>query len=194
MNLPFRLILGSKSPRRQELLRSLGFDFEIQVKPVDETFPKQYPVEKLAEFLAIKKATAFVDISPNELVITSDTVVISNGTALAKPVNFEEAKTMLQLLSGSKHEVITGICLKSSNHQKSFSETTKVSFDKLTNEEIEFYINNYQPFDKAGAYGIQEWIGMIGIKGIEGDFYNVMGLPLHSLYKHLKEFQKKSTV
>lgn len=194
MNLPFRLILGSKSPRRQELLKSLGFDFEVKVKPVDETFPEEHPVENIAELLAIKKASAFNDMNPDELVITSDTVVICQGKALAKPANFEEAKSMLQLLSGNTHEVITGVCLKGYQQTISFSETTKVVFDDLKEEEIDFYIKQYQPFDKAGAYGIQEWIGMIGIKGIEGDYYNVMGLPLHSLYKHLHAFHKKSTV
>lgn len=188
MNLPYRLILGSKSPRRQELLKSLGVDFEVQVKPVDESFPAELPVKDLAEFIAKKKAEVFDSLADDELVITSDTVVVCEGKALAKAANADEAKTMLRLLSGKTHQVITGVCLKSNSKVTSFSETTQVHFDDLTEEAIDHYIQKYQPFDKAGAYGIQEWIGMIGIKGIEGDYYNVMGLPLHRLYNLLKAF------
>lgn len=188
MNLPYRLILGSKSPRRQELLKSLDLEFVVQVKSVDESFPSELPVEELAELIARKKAEAFNDLANNELVITSDTVVVCEGRALAKAADAHEAQQMLQLLSGKKHQVITGVCLKTTTKSISFSETTQVHFDVLTPEEIEYYINKYQPFDKAGAYGIQEWIGMVGIKGIEGDYYNVMGLPLHRLYKELQQF------
>jgi len=188
MNLPYRLILGSKSPRRQELLKSLGQHFEVRVKPVDESFPSELPVEDLAEFISRKKAEAFNDLADDELVITSDTVVVCEGKALAKAADTREASEMLQLLSGKTHQVITGVCLKTKNQTISFSETTDVHFDVLKPEEISHYIDNYQPFDKAGAYGIQEWIGMIGIKGIEGDYYNVMGLPLHKLYKELQHF------
>lgn len=186
MNLPYRLILGSKSPRRQELLKSLGFDFEVRVNPVDESFPADLPVNDLAEFIAKKKAEAFDSLAEDELVITSDTVVVCDGKPLAKPANTDEAKAMLQLLSGKTHQVITGVCLKSNSKVVSFSETTQVHFDDLSEEAIDYYIQKYQPFDKAGAYGIQEWIGMIGIKGIEGDYYNVMGLPMYRVYKELK--------
>lgn len=188
MNLPYRLILGSKSPRRQELLKSLDVDFEVQVRPVDESFPDELPVEELAEFIAQKKAEAFDELDKNELVITSDTVVVCDGKALAKASDYNEAVEMLQLLSGKTHQVITGVCLKTQKQTISFSEITLVHFDDLSREEVDYYINQYSPFDKAGAYGIQEWIGMIGIKGIEGDYYNVMGLPLHRLYKALKSF------
>ena len=187
MNLKYRLILGSKSPRRQELLGSLDFPFRVEVRSVDETFPPNLPVEKLAEFIAEKKAEAFTDLERDELVITSDTVVVCNGIALAKPANAEEAKGMLRMLSGKTHQVITGVCLKTLEDQRSFSETTHVQFDELSEEEIDYYIEKYRPFDKAGSYGIQEWIGMIGIKGIEGDYYNVMGLPLNRLYRELKQ-------
>lgn len=189
MSLPYRLILGSKSPRRKELLKSLGFDFDLKVRSVDESFPNDLPVADLAEFIAKKKAEAFDDLAEDELVITSDTVVVCEDKALAKAANKEEAKAMLELLSGKTHQVITGVCLKSKFKTVSFSETTQVHFGKLSNEEMDYYISQYQPFDKAGAYGIQEWIGMIGIEGIEGDYYNVMGLPLHKLYKELQRFK-----
>lgn len=188
MSLPYRLILGSKSPRRQELLKSLGFEFQLSVRSVDESFPNELPVADLAEFIAKKKAEAFDDLTEDELVITSDTVVVCEGQALAKAADKEEAKAMLKLLSGKTHQVITGVCLKAKLKTVTFSETTQVHFDELSDEEIDNYIEKYQPFDKAGAYGIQEWIGMIGIKGIEGDYYNVMGLPLHRLYKEIQRF------
>jgi len=188
MNLPYHLILASKSPRRQELLRSLEVDFEIRTKEVDESFPATIPVNEVAEYLAVKKSQAFEDLKGSELVITSDTTVLNDGQILNKAENAQEAFEMIQSLSGKTHQVITGVCLRSSNKKVSFSETTKVTFRKLEKAEIEHYIKNYKPFDKAGAYGIQEWIGMVGIEKIEGDFYNVMGLPLHKLYKHLLRF------
>ena len=188
MNLPYHLILASKSPRRQELLRSLEVDFEIRTKEVDESFPSTIPVNEVAEYLAVKKSQAFEDLKGSELVITSDTTVLNDGQILNKAENAQEAFEMIQSLSGKTHQVITGVCLRSSNKKVSFSETTKVTFRKLEKAEIEHYIQNYKPFDKAGAYGIQEWIGMVGIEKIEGDFYNVMGLPLHKLYKHLLSF------
>ncbi|MGW8123472.1 Maf family nucleotide pyrophosphatase [Roseivirga echinicomitans] len=188
MNLPYHLILASKSPRRQELLRSLEVDFEIRTKEVDESFPASMPVSEVAEFLAVKKSAAFEDLKANELVITSDTTVLNEGKILNKAENAEEAFEMIQSLSGKTHEVITGVCLRTSHKKVSFSEVTKVTFRVLETTEIEHYIKRYKPFDKAGAYGIQEWIGMVGIEKIEGDFYNVMGLPLHRLYKQLLEF------
>ncbi|WP_339606221.1 Maf family nucleotide pyrophosphatase [uncultured Roseivirga sp.] len=188
MNLPYHLILASKSPRRQELLRSLEVGFEIRTKEVDESFPSTILVNEVAEYLAVKKSQAFEDLKGSELVITSDTTVLNDGQILNKAENAQEAFEMIQSLSGKTHQVITGVCLRSSNKKVSFSETTKVTFRKLEKAEIEHYIQNYKPFDKAGAYGIQEWIGMVGIEKIEGDFYNVMGLPLHKLYKHLLSF------
>lgn len=188
MNLTYRLILGSKSPRRKELLKSLGVSFETQVRPVDESFPLDLPVTELAEYIARKKASAFEDLGDDELVITSDTVVICNDQAMAKASDEEEAKSMLSMISGKRHQVMTGVCLKTKERIQSFAETTEVVFAEIKQEEIDFYIQQYQPFDKAGAYGIQEWIGMIGIERIEGDYYNVMGLPLHRLYQELKAF------
>ncbi|PIQ47471.1 MAG: septum formation protein Maf [Cytophagales bacterium CG12_big_fil_rev_8_21_14_0_65_40_12] len=188
MNLAYRLILASKSPRRQKLLRSLEVDFEIRTKDVDEDFPEDLDPNLVSEFLAIKKSEAFDALAENELILTSDTTVICNGKILNKAADYNEAFGMIEMLSGKSHEVITGVCLRTSDQRITFSETTKVTFATLTTAEIDHYIKKYQPFDKAGAYGIQEWIGMIGIEKIEGDFYNVMGLPLHRLYRALLQF------
>lgn len=188
MNLAYRLILASKSPRRQELLRSLEVDFEIRTKDVNEDFPEDLNPNLVAEFLAIKKSEAFEALAENELLLTSDTTVICNGKILNKAADYNEAFGMIEMLSGKSHEVITGVCLRTKDQRIAFSETTKVTFATLTTAEIDHYIKQYKPFDKAGAYGIQEWIGMIGIEKIEGDFYNVMGLPLHRLYKALTQF------
>ena len=188
MNLAYRLILASKSPRRQELLLSLEVDFEIRTKDVDEDFPEDLNPNLVAEFLAIKKSEAFEKLAENELLLTSDTTVICNGKILNKAADYNEAFGMIEMLSGKSHEVITGVCLRTKDQRIAFSETTKVTFATLTTAEIDHYIKQYKPFDKAGAYGIQEWIGMIGIEKIEGDFYNVMGLPLHRLYRALTQF------
>lgn len=187
MNLNYHLILASKSPRRQELLRSLGLDFETRTKEVDESFPADMEVKLVAEYLAEKKSDAFGDLAQKELLITSDTTVVIGSTILNKPVDFEEAVAMLSALSGNSHEVVTGVCLRSTEKRVLFSETTEVHFRDLTDEEIAHYVNQYKPMDKAGAYGIQEWIGMIGIEKIVGDYYNVMGLPTQSLYKRMRE-------
>lgn len=188
MNLKYRLILASKSPRRQELLRSLDLDFEVRVKPINESFPNTLPALEVAEYLAKQKSQAFGHLENDELVITSDTVVIVDKKILGKSSNFEEAFGMIKSLSGKTHQVATGVCLRSQEKTDCFTQVTEVSFDVLSDKLIEYYINMYQPFDKAGSYGIQEWIGMIGINKIEGDYYNVMGLPLNTLYKRLKEF------
>jgi septum formation protein len=188
MNLAYRLILASKSPRRQELLRSLEVDFEIRTKEVDESFPDDLEPPLVAEFLATKKSAAFEELAENELLLTSDTTVICDGKILNKADYYTEAFGMIKLLSGKSHEVVTGVCLRTRNQKVVFSETTKVTFTELSDSEINHYIKQYKPFDKAGAYGIQEWIGMIGIEKIEGDFYNVMGLPLHKLYRALLQF------
>lgn len=189
MNLPYHIILGSKSPRRQELLKSLDLEFEIKVRSVDEAFPSDLPVDELAEFIARKKSEAFSDIQNQELVITSDTVVVCNNEPMAKASSANEALEMLTQLSGKTHQVITGVCIKTKESIISFSEATQVTFRHLEEDEIEYYIDKYKPFDKAGAYGIQEWIGMIGIESITGDFYNVMGLPLHRLYLELNKLK-----
>lgn len=187
MNLKYHLTLGSKSPRRKSLLEALGLDFEVRSQATEEHFPDTLAVEKVAEFLAIKKAEAFT-LKDQELLITADTTVIHQNKVLNKASDATEAFAMLQSLSNSTHHVVSGVCLRTHEMQVSFSESTKVIFEELTEEMIHHYIQHYQPFDKAGAYGIQEWIGMVGVSRIEGDYYNVMGLPLHKLYQQLKNF------
>lgn len=181
------IILASKSPRRQELLKGLGLSFKVKTKEVHEDFPSSLSSNKVSAFLAKKKANAF-ELTENELLITSDTTVLLEGKVLNKPANKKEAVEMLQNLSGKSHQVCTGVCVKTTDKELVFSENTEVTFKPLSLEEIEHYINNFKPFDKAGSYGIQEWIGFIGIKKIEGCYYNVMGLPLARLYQELLDF------
>lgn len=182
-----RIILGSKSPRRQALIKELGFDFEIRTKEVEEIYPEELNIRLVPEYLAKLKASSLEnDISDNEILLTSDTVVILNNQLLGKPKNRTESIQMLKNLSGNMHEVITGVYLYSTSIQKTLSSITKVYFSELTEEEIENYVDTFEPYDKAGSYGIQEWIGYIGISKIEGCYYNVMGLPLHDIYKVLK--------
>ncbi len=188
MNFHRTLILASSSPRRQELLKAAGFNFEVKVIDTDESFPASMPVLDVAQYVAQKKANAFAEKVNDEIIITADTMVISGNQALGKPKNVAEAKLMLQRLSGKSHQVITGVCVFSKEKQVSFDETTEVLFKKLTDKEIDYYIKHFQPFDKAGAYGIQEWIGMIGIEKIIGSYYNVMGLPTHKVYEVLMGF------
>lgn len=186
----YNLILASKSPRRQMLLRGLDIDFQVIVKSTDESFPKDIPVKEVPEFLSRKKASA-IDLSSkpsNTIVISSDTVVILDGKIIEKPCCEDEAIKMLSQLSGRQHTVVTGVCLTSQTKQKSFSAISEVYFKKLSKEDIEYYVLKYQPFDKAGSYGIQEWIGYIAIEKIEGSFYNVMGLPTQQLYEELISF------
>ena len=182
-----KIILASKSPRRQELLKGLGLSFEIKTKEIDEDFPNTIDASNVAAFLAQKKAEAF-ELSIDEILITSDTTVLLTDRILNKPQNTEEAIEMLQSLSGNTHEVCTGVCIKSTNKEVTFSDFTSVTFKQLSLNEIEYYIKHFQPFDKAGSYGIQEWIGFVGIEKIEGCYYNVMGLPLSKLYQELLEF------
>ena len=184
-----KILLASHSPRRRELLGMLGIDFDIaDIIEVDESYPDDMPAESVAEYLSAKKGKAYLPtITPDTIIITADTVVIVDGVILGKPSSEERAKEMLKMLSGKSHKVITGVTVSTSVKSVSFSAETKVTFDNLTDEEIDYYINKYRPYDKAGAYGIQEWIGAVGIKGIDGSFYNVMGLPVHKLYKHLSE-------
>jgi septum formation protein len=186
---PFKLILGSASPRRQELLKSLGFDFLIKPTHADETFPADLKAQEIPIYLAEKKADAYPDeLKETEIFITSDTIVWCDGKVLNKPVNFLEGKQMLETLSGKMHEVYTAVCLKSGNKQTTFFDVSKVYFKKLKTEEIEYYLTNYSPYDKAGGYGVQDWIGYIGIDKIDGSFYNVMGLPVKELYEELIKF------
>ncbi|MCT4615266.1 MAG: Maf family protein [Marinifilaceae bacterium] len=184
-----KLILGSQSPRRQELLKDLGFDFELKLKEVDESYPLNTPIDEVAEYIANKKSLAYLEeLEDNEIVICADTVVCCDSEVLGKPRSIEEASYMLRKLSNKWHKVISGVSIRSKEKHKCFSGVTEVHFKKLEEEEIEFYINKYKPFDKAGSYGIQEWIGYIGIDSIRGSYFNVMGLPTYLLYKELKEF------
>lgn len=183
------LILASGSPRRQELLKLLDIPFEIRLKPIDESYPKGLKHRQISDFLAQKKAEVFNrDLQNNDILITSDTIVWHNNKALGKPIDDEDAFRMLNQLSGQTHEVITSICLTSTAQQRLTNATTRVTFKSLSSQEIMHYIKNFNPLDKAGAYGIQEWIGQIGISKIEGSYYNVMGLPMDILYKSLLEF------
>ena len=187
----YELLLASKSPRRQYLLKELGLDFEVRTKEVDESFPDNLKAQEIPLYLCEKKANAFdEELKDNTIVITADTIVWLPQTneVLNKPEDFKDAVRMLQLLSGKMHEVYTGVCLKSKNKTKSFSALTKVYFKPLTLQEIEFYINNYKPFDKAGSYGAQDWIGLVAVEKIEGTYFNVMGLPVKELYEELLKF------
>lgn len=184
-----RIILASKSPRRTELLKGLGLEFISKTKNVEEDFPEEMDVFQVPRFLAEKKALAFqADLDDKDLLITADTVVIVNGEILNKPTDKKEALGMLQKLSGNIHQVVTGACIM--DHQKTllFDEQTEVHFKELEEEELLAYIDQFQPFDKAGAYGVQEWIGYVGVYKIIGSFYNVMGLPVHRIYEELKKW------
>lgn len=185
----YKLILASSSPRRQQLMREAGFDFEVRLREVPEVYPDNLPVEQVPEYLACLKASAFKeDLSENELLITADTIVSIHNKVVGKPHDRQQAIGMLRELSGNKHTVISGLCLTTSREQKSCSVFTEVFFRDLTEKEIVYYVDRYKPFDKAGAYGIQEWIGYIGIEKIDGSFYNVMGLPVQTLCRQLKDF------
>lgn len=185
MNLPYQLILASNSPRRKELLQSLELDFTVEVYSTDESYPADLGVGKVAEYIAKKKSEAFRPLKNSELLITSDTVVINNDVILGKPENRQDAIEMLEGLSGKRHQVITAVCLKSLKKEIIFSIASIVYFSILDKSTIEHYVDVYEPFDKAGAYGIQEWIGKVGIPKIDGDYYNVMGLPLFELNRIL---------
>ncbi len=183
-----KIILGSASPRRKQLIEQLGMRCEIRKKEVDEVFPVDLSHYDVPEYLSKLKAEPLKEfIQDGEVLLTSDTVVIHNNQILEKPKDFEAAVQMLEQLSDSTNEVVTGVYLYSPKREKSFSVKTKVFFKKLTREEIEYYVTKYEPYDKAGAYGIQEWIGMIGVEKIEGCFYNVMGLPMNELWHVLNE-------
>ncbi|MDD4757095.1 MAG: Maf family nucleotide pyrophosphatase [Prolixibacteraceae bacterium] len=186
----YNYILASKSPRRQMLLRSLGINFKVKIKEVDELYPQGMPGTEIPVYLAKLKALPFSgELTENDLLITADTVVWLDNKVLGKPSDKEEAVEMLQLLSGKEHQVISGVCLTSTRNQKTFYSVSGVNFRELALQEIEYYIETCKPFDKAGAYGIQEWIGYIGITHIEGSFYNVMGLPVQQLYSEILNFE-----
>jgi len=187
-NTPYRLILASGSPRRRDLLNGLGFNFEIKPTHADETFPNDLKAEQIPMFLAKKKADAYPFDAEHELVITADTVVWINNKVLNKPENEHDAKQMLRALSGNMHHVYTAVCIKSQSKEELFYDETKVYFKNLSDTEIEYYIKNYNVYDKAGSYGVQDWIGFIGIEKIEGCFYNVMGFPVRKIYETLMRF------
>lgn len=185
----YKVILASASPRRQELLKGLGVEYAVKLLPdLDESFPDHLKGEDIPIHIARNKAEAYkADIQPKELIITADTIVWLDGEVLGKPRDEKDAKEILSKLSGKTHQVITGVCLTTSDWQKSFAAVTDVTFAVLTEDEIAYYIANYRPMDKAGAYGVQEWIGFIGVTAIQGSYYNVMGLPIQRLYTELSK-------
>ena len=185
----YKIILASNSPRRRELLSGLGVDYEVKIVPgIDETYPESLNGEEIPVYIAQEKANAYrASLQPDELVITADTIVYVDGMVLGKPVDEADACRMLRMLSGRTHQVITGVCLTTVDFQKSFASVTEVTFDTLSDEEIGYYVEKYRPMDKAGSYGVQEWIGFVGVTGLKGSYYNVMGLPVQRLYKELIE-------
>lgn len=186
---PYQIILGSASPRRQELLKGLGFYFAVKPTHADESYPLELRAEQIPLYLAKKKADAYnEELKPHDLLITADTIVWCEGKIYNKPSDFEEGEKMLSELSGKMHEVFTAVCLKSQDKQKLFVDASRVYFKKFTKQEIEYYLNNFKPYDKAGAYGVQDWLGYTGIEKIEGSFYTVMGLPVKLVYDELLKF------
>ena len=183
-----KIILGSNSPRRKELLGGLGIGYEVKTMPdIDESYPDGVCMEEVPVYIARSKADAYRPLmQPDELIITADTIVWLDGVVMGKPKDEEEARDMLRRLSGQTHQVVTGVCLTTIDRQQSFATVTDVTFDRLTEEEITHYVSRYQPMDKAGAYGIQEWIGYVGVRSIKGSYFNVVGLPIQRLYQELK--------
>ena len=186
----FKVLLASKSPRRRELLSELRIPFGVvNIGGIDESYPSSLPAEEIPLFLANKKADVYMsNFNGNELVITADTLVIADGRVLGKPHTHEEAISMLASLSGKVHKVVTGVSISTHGRRTTFASETEVKFADISREDIAYYVENYLPLDKAGAYGIQEWIGCVAVEWIKGSFYNVMGLPVHQLYKELKNF------
>lgn len=186
----YKIILASGSPRRRELLEGLGLPFTVKcIDGIDESYPESLPAEETALFIAKKKSEAYKGLTDSgHLIITADTVVVCNDMVLGKPFNKNEAQKMLNMLSGKTHQVITGVTLATKEKTVSFSVSTDVRFTTLDKKEIEYYVDKYRPLDKAGAYGIQEWIGYVGVEYISGSYYNVMGLPIQRLYQELKKF------
>ncbi len=186
----YKIILASNSPRRKELLAGLDVDFEVRViQDIDESFPTSLPTKDIAEFISRKKAAVYQKkMTDDELVITADTIVVLDSEVMGKPHDEADASRMLHKLSGRTHQVITGVTLTTTTRQQSFSVETDVTFKKFSDEEINYYVQRYKPFDKAGAYGIQEWIGHIGVTGLQGSYFNVMGLPVQRIYEALRQF------
>ena len=184
-----KIILASASPRRKELLAGLDLDFEVKVvKGVSESYPKTLRAEEVPQYISREKAAAY-QVADDELLLTADTVVIVDNTILGKPHDADDARRMLRLISGRTHQVVTGVTLTTAKAQKTFGVSTDVTFRQLTDDEIDYYIAHYRPFDKAGAYGIQEWIGYVGVTSIHGSYYNVMGLPVQRIYQEIMEIE-----
>ena len=188
MNFNCPLILASSSPRRQYLMKEAGFNFVPQTPDIDESFPADLDITEVPKYLARKKAEVFLKNITNEIVISSDTVVIVKNEILNKPLNRKEALEMLSKLSGQTHTVITAVCLLGKEKIDCFDDHTEVTFTVLTQDEMEFYVDTYKPYDKAGAYGAQDWIGLVAIEKINGSYFTVMGMPMHLVYKHLRDF------
>jgi len=188
----YRIILASGSPRRQQFFKDLGLDFEIILRPVKEEYPNRLRHFEISNYLAQLKSLPFKKtLQPNDILITSDTIVWHNEQALGKPRSEQEAFNMLKSMSNKTHEVITSVCFKTMSSEKTIHDITKVTFKEFTDDEIWYYVNNFSPMDKAGAYGIQEWIGQIGVTNLEGSYFNVMGLPVHKVYQNLTDLVEK---
>lgn len=189
----YNIILASGSPRRQQFFKDMHLDFEVRLKDVEEIYPDHLKASKITDFLAILKADAFQEeLKPNDILVTSDTIVWHKGKALGKPKDYDDAFQILKALSNSTHEVFTSVCFKSKNKLDIINEVTKVTFTNLSDEAIAYYLDNFKPYDKAGAYGIQEWIGIVGITKIEGSYSNVVGLPVQKVYEYFANFGKNS--
>ncbi len=190
MKLSKKIILGSKSPRRKEILHLAGFDYEIRTSETEEYYPANTPIRQVPEYLAKLKANDLKStLLEDELLLCADTIVLLDGKIYGKPKDFEDAVAILQALSGQTHEVISGVCLMTTDSCITFSDTTKVTFSALSLEDITYYINTFLPYDKAGAYAIQEWIGLMGIESIRGNYYNIVGLPIHKVIEALRTYE-----
>lgn len=185
-----KVILASGSPRRQQFFKDLDVDFEIRIKEVDEIYPPELSASEITDFLAKLKSEPFTDLKDNEILVTSDTIVWHENRALGKPKNYDDALQILRSLSGKTHDVITSVCFTTNQKSEIINDITKVTFDDLTDAEIAYYLDNYKPYDKAGSYGIQEWVGFVAVSKIEGSYANVMGLPVHKVYEYLRNFEK----
>jgi septum formation protein len=188
LNLKYPLLLASNSPRRQQLLRDAGFSFTVKVKPTEEDYPETMSAIEVPVYLARKKAEAFRNELNGQIVLTADTIVVIDGEILNKPADAEEASLMLSKLSGRQHQVMTGVCIMTEERTETFVDIANVFFKELTDEEINYYIRTCKPFDKAGSYGVQDFIGMVGIPRMEGSYFTVMGLPVHKVYEELKKY------
>lgn len=184
----YNIILASGSPRRQQFLKDLNLDFTIKLKEIEEIYPPHLIGLEITDYLAELKSSVFTNLNKNDILITSDTIVWMNNKAIGKPKDKREALTIFRELSGKKHQVFTSICVKTITNIRIVNDTTDVYFKALSDEEINYYLNNFQPYDKAGGYGIQDWIGLIGVEKIDGSYFNVMGLPVHKLYAELLKF------